>query len=357
MNDRHVLHVLPHTGGGAQTYIDTLAELDGYRFETFELSTSRSAASAAASIALRRPALLRAAQQADLVHLHGEVASIGTLGLLARHPSVVTLHGLHLVRRLPAGWPVRLGRAGLRAITAAADATICVSETERDELSWLPSRSRARLAVVRNGLPLPPPPDPVTRAELRDSLELPDSAVVVLYLGQLEKRKDPMTALRAVQRVHRQDPRVVLLLAGTGPCAPQLATAAGDETRMLGHRTDVERLLAGADVFVMPSIREGLSYAVLEAMGHGVATVVSDGPGNPEAVGEAGVVFATGDVAGLASLLAELAANPVRRAALGQAGRDRAATELSADEMRRQTRAVYDAVLTGPGRRGGGPPA
>ena len=304
-----VLHVLPHAGAGAQTYIDTLTALHGFAFGIFELTPTRSPAAAAANMALRRPALWRAARCADLVHVHGEVASLATLPLLARRRSVVTLHGLHLLRRLRPGLPAGLGRAGLSAVVAAAATTICVSEAEREELSWLPARLRAKLAVVRNGLALPPPPDPQVRASARAALGLRDSTVAVLYAGQLEPRKDPLTALRAVQRVHASDPRVALLIAGTGPSEADLRAAAGDETRLLGQRSDIPRLLAAADVFVMPSHREGLSYAVLEAMAHGVATVVSDGPGNPEAVGDAASCFPVGDADGLAAALSRLAAD------------------------------------------------
>ncbi|HEX3976551.1 MAG TPA: glycosyltransferase family 4 protein [Solirubrobacteraceae bacterium] len=357
MTPTRVLHVLPHAGAGAQTYIDTLTALEGFSFGIFELTPTRSPAAAAANMALRRPSLWRAARRADLVHVHGEMASLCTLALLARRPSVVTLHGLHLLRRLAPGLPARLGHTGLTAVIAAADATICVSEAERNDLSWLPAGMRAKLAVVRNGLALPPPPDPDARARARAALDLPDSAVAVLYAGQLEPRKGPLTALRAVQRVHASDPRVTLLVAGTGPSEAELRSAAGDETRLLGQRSDIPRLLAAADVFVMPSHREGLSYAVLEAMGHGVATVVSDGPGNPEAVGDAGVVFAVGDVDGLAAALTRLAADPPARAALARAGRARIATELSAARMVAETGAVYDAVLRGPGRPGGARPA
>lgn len=357
MTPRRVLHVLPHAGAGAQTYIDTLTALHSYAFGIFELTPTRAPAGAAANMALRRPALWRAARGADLLHVHGEVASMSTLALLARRPSVVTLHGLHLLRRLGAGLPGRLGRAGLTAIVAAADATICVSEAERDELAWLPARLLVKLAVVRNGLTLPPPDDPAARASARAVLGLADDAVAVLYAGQLEPRKDPLTALRAAQRAHAADPRVVLLIAGTGPCESELRSVAGEETRLLGQRSDVPRLLAAADVFVMPSHREGLSYAVLEAMGHGVATVVSDGPGNPEAVGDAGLVVGVGDVDGLAAALSRLAADAPARAALAEAGRERIATELSAARMVAATGAVYDAVLRGPGRPAAAPPA
>ena len=217
MTPTRVLHVLPHAGAGAQTYIDTLSALDGYAFGIFELSASRSAATAGLSIATRRPALIRAARRADLIHLHGEIASLSTLTLLARHRSVVTLHGLHLLRRLPAGVPARLGRLGLRSIAGAANAVICVSEAERDDLTWLPPAPAAKLTVIHNGLALPPSASPQTRTAVRAELGLAEASVAVLYLGQLEPRKDPFSALHAVQEVHREDPRIVLLIAGSGP--------------------------------------------------------------------------------------------------------------------------------------------
>jgi glycosyltransferase involved in cell wall biosynthesis len=107
----------------------------------------------------------------------------------------------------------------------------------------------------------------------------------------------------------------------------------------------MDRLLAAADVFVLPSRREGLSYAVLEAMGRGLAVVVSDGPGNPEAVGSAGVVVRGGDVDGFARALARLASDPAERARLGSLARRRVAEEFGAEEMIRRTRELYDEVL------------
>jgi glycosyltransferase involved in cell wall biosynthesis len=349
MSARRVLHVLPHAGAGAQTYIDVLMALDGYEFAVFELSGSRGRAAAATAIATRQPRLARAARSADIVHVHGEVASLASLPWLRLHASVVTLHGMHLTRRLPE----RAGQAAARVIVAAADATICVSQAERDELEHLPWRLRLKLAVVRNGLALPPPVAAAPRAAARAALALSGDDVAVLYLGQLEPRKDPGTLVRAAGRAHAQDGRIVLLIAGQGPSAAELRALAGPEVRLLGQRRDAGELLAAADVFVMPSRREGLSYAVLEALAHGVATIVSDAPGNPEAVGEAGLVFPAGREEALAAILVELAADPGRRAALAASGRDRIATELSAERMLAGTRAIYEHVLTAPARGAG----
>ena len=350
MRRRRVLHVLPHAGAGAQTYVDVLAALDGYDFELFELTASRSWAAAAVNVIARQPMLVRAARRADLIHVHGEVASLLCLPLLATRPSVVTLHGLHLLRRLAPGVQRAAGRLGVGTIVTAASRTICVSFAERDELEWLPARLRSKLVVVRNGLASPVPPDCEIRARTRASLGLADASVVVLYAGQLERRKDPMTLVSAARRAHQQNPRIELLVAGEGPCSSELVARGGPETRLLGQRGDVTDLLAAADIFVMPSRREGLSYAVLEALANGQATVVSDGPGNLEAVGDAGLVFPVGDEHALAALLLGLAADPARRAQLGQAGRARIAGELSADQMVRGTAEVYEAIVTVPAR-------
>ena len=352
-----VLHVLPHAGAGAQTYIDVLSELEGYEFDVFELSSSRSPVAAAASIAGSQVRLQRLAHRADLVHLHGEVASLLSLPVLVRRPSVVTLHGLHLLRRLAPGMPRMLGRAGLRTIVTAADQVICVSQAEFDDLAWLPRRLRAKLVVVRNGLgPLDEPAEG-TRERIRATLGLDEQAIAVLYLGQLEARKDPLTAARAARLAHELDRRIILLIAGAGPSAAELASFSDASIRLLGQRSDVGELLAAADLFVMPSLREGLSYAVLEALAHGVPALVSDGAGNPEAVGDAGVVFGAGDDRRLSVLMVELAADPARRSELSTRGRERIATVLSAQRMRDQTRAVYEVVLRAPGRAAGGAPA
>lgn len=352
-----VLHVLPHAGAGAETYIEVLSGLDGFSFGVLELAASRSGFGALESIARRQSALARAARAVDVVHVHGEIAGIIALPWLIARPSVVTLHGLHLMRRLTPGPPARLARGNLLVIISAAGRTICVSQAERDELDWLPERARRKLAVVLNGIALPPPPAVEERTAVRRELGLADDQIAVLYAGQMEERKDPSTLVRAVKTARAQNPSIVLLMVGEGPLMPQLRSLADEGVRFLGQRHDVRDLMRGADIFVMPSLREGLSYAVLEALSYGVATIVSDGPGNPEAVARAGLVFPAGDDGRLATMIIELAPNAERRAALGAAGRERVGTDLSAGQMRRATRKVYESVLKAPDRAGDAPSA
>ena len=346
-----VLHILPHRGGGAETYIDLLEELDGFEHERVALSAGRTPASAVVSVPHGYPALVRSARRADLVHAHGDAAALLSLPLLARRPSLWTTHGLHLLRRRPLLGP------GVRAAIRASRATLCTSQTERDELARLAPAAVGRLLVARNGLPPAPAPDAAARAAARAALGLPAETTVALFLGELEQRKGPLEAAAAARRVSEDGVPLLLLVAGTGPLSDAVVQRGGDAVRMLGFRNDVERLFAAADVFVLPSAREGLSFALLEAMRAGLAIVVADGPGNAEAVGDAGIVVPAGEPASLAVALARLARHPAERGRLGAAAHARVAREFTAERLRGEVRSAYERALMGPARAGGDAPA
>ena len=342
-----VLHILPHPGGGAETYIDLLEEMDGFEHERMALSVRRTAVAAGPSIMMRWPAVAARARSADIIHAHGDVAASLSVPLLRNHPSVATTHGLHFLRRAT-GERARVARLALRAVASASDRLVCTSLTERDELlAFVNPRFADRLVVVTNGIPLPTLVDPAERAAIRAELDIREHEIVGLYLGRLEERKDPLTAIRATWRARSEGLPVVLLVAGDGPLAAAIVAQKGTGVRVLGFRSDPHRLLAAADVFVMPSEREGLSFAVLEAMGHGLPMVVSDGAGNPEAVGETGLIAPVGDVAAFAELLGTLAADPAARAHLGQASRQRVADGFGVHHLVDGMRDVYESVLAG----------
>jgi glycosyltransferase involved in cell wall biosynthesis len=328
-----VLHILPHRGGGGETYIDLLAGIDGFTHSRAPLSAGRTPLSAAASIPLRWPRVALAARRADLVHAHGDVAAVLALPLLRARPSVVTTHGLHFLRRATGARRVVFERA-MRAVAGSAARVVCTSQAEAGELAALLGAGLAeRLVVVRNGVALPAPVTAQARAATRAELGLGDGDVGVLFLGELSERKGVLVAVAAARAAAGDGAPVVLLVAGDGPQAAEVGAQASAAVRPLGFRADPERLLAACDVFVLPSEREGLSFAVLEAMAAGLAIVVADGPGNPEAVGDAGVVARAGDVGALAAALGALALDPGRRAALGAAARERARVEFGLDRM------------------------
>jgi glycosyltransferase involved in cell wall biosynthesis len=339
---RRVLHVLPHPGGGAETHIDLLERLPGYVHARASLSTGRTPAQGAASIPRNWPRILKEARRADLVDVHGDLPAMLSIPMLRAGPSLWTTHGLHFSRRSH-GLRGTAVRRALAAACAAADDTGCKSHAERAEVA--PLRA-GRLEVVHNAVD---PPPPVDRAVVRAELGVPDDAVAFLYLGQLEARKDPLLAVRAAAGI----PNATTLVAGDGPQNDELAAAGA---RMLGFRRDPERLLAAADVLVMPSRHEGLSFAVLEALAAGTPCVVSDGPGNPEAVGDAGIVFPAGDEAALRAALVRLAADPAERERRAAAGRARATAEFSVARFLDRMGALYADALAPAGSLTGDAP-
>lgn len=342
---RTVLHVLPHPGGGGETYIEALADMDGYRFERVYLARGVKPAGARVAILRRAIQILRSARAYDLLHVHGEVAGTLCLPALAVRPSVVTLHGLHLLRRL-VGLRRNLAAANVRLIVRAASRTICVSEAEFKDLQGvLSAQALRRGIVIRNGVPLLTPATDDERAGARRELGIPDEAIVGAWVGSLDEHKDPLAPVRAAIEVARHGAPLKLLVAGEGPLRPQLESAireSGTKTvHVLGFRRDVERILRAADFFVLSSLREGLSFSVLEAMSLGLPVVVSDAPGNPEVVDRAGIVVGRGNVAGFAAAFRCLL-NERKRLALGEAARERVNLHFRQDEMVRRTRGVYD---------------
>jgi glycosyltransferase involved in cell wall biosynthesis len=348
-----LLHILPHPGGGAEVLVDHLTQLDSFEHERLYVSTTRRASLAAPSIAASSVRLRARARRADAVHVIGDVGAMLTVPMLRRRPSVFGTHGLHMLRRV-GGVRLALVRRRLRAAVAACDRTTCSSKSERGELLAAIGEDLApRLLVVPNGIRVPPAVEPAERALARADLGLRDAQVAGLYLGELEPRKRPLTAVEAAERVAARGLPFVLLVAGSGPQARDVQARAGRSVRFLGYRRDPERVLAAADVFVMPSEREGLSLAVLEAMAHGLAVVVSDGPGNPEAVGDAGLVFPVGDVAALADALARVTADAEERTRLSSAARSRARQSFSLDRWLADMETVFASVVAparGPGR-------
>lgn len=342
---RTVLHVLPHPGGGAETYIDLLEGLDGYRHRRAALSVTRSRLRGLPSVIARWRGIGRLARSADLVHLHGDMAAMLAAPAVRERPLVITTHGLHRLRRAtgPSAWVVH---RRLRAAVAASARTICIARDERDDLaSALPPSLRRRLVVVANGVPVPAPAGPARRAEARRSVGLRDGEVGALFVGRLEPRKDPLGAVAAVERARGRGAELVLMIAGGGPLEAEVFARRGAGVRPLGHRDDLDDLYAAADLFLLPSHREGMSFALLEAMAHGLGPVVSDGSGNAETVGEAGVVFPAGDTRAISDRLTELAADPGARARLGAAARQRARAEFNLERFLSGTRAQYEAAL------------
>jgi glycosyltransferase involved in cell wall biosynthesis len=344
MRDREasVLYVLPYPGGGGETYVNWLERMEGYRFEKTYIVPGPTHIPAVVAGGVH---VQLGSRRSDLLHVQGEAAAMLCLPSLALRPSVVTIHGLHLVRRLE-GWKRVLAEANLRLIVRAASKTICVGDAEYADVESLVGGTD-RLVLVRNGIDPLAPTTAEERTTARAALGIPNPTTVCLYLAALDPHKEPMLVARAAEEVAAKGVPLVLLFVGDGPLRGELEALARDTEviRILGFQSDIRRVLAAADIFVLPSRHEGLSFALLEAMSLGLTPVVSDGPGNPDAVGDAGIVVQRGNVEGFRAAFERLALDEAERQRLGEQARRRVIERFGSDKMIERTRQVYDDVL------------
>jgi glycosyltransferase involved in cell wall biosynthesis len=230
---------------------------------------------------------------------------------------------------------------------ATTDAIIAVSRGVADDLvrRGVPE---ARVTVVRNGLPLAElrPPDPARAAAVRAELALRDGVPVV---GVVARRKSQEELIAAAASPGRP---LEVVLAGVeeddGIRAAARALPSDVRVRCLGFRDDVPEILSLLDVFVLPSGIEGFSLALLEAMARALPCVASDAGGNREALeGDAGVLFAPGDVGALGKALARLLRDPDAARSMGRRARERAFAEFDVARTVARTEAVYESVRAG----------
>jgi glycosyltransferase involved in cell wall biosynthesis len=199
--------------------------------------------------------------------------------------------------------------------------------TRRELMTWLPAE---QVRVIYNGIDLKPYDDTWDPAGLRRELGIPATACVVLSVARLVHDKDHATLLTAFQRVAQNDERLRLWIAGDGSLRPILAgqterLGLTERVSFLGFRTDIPRLLAGADLLAIASLREGMPNVALEAMAARRPVVATAVAGTPEVVrdGETGLLVPPGAPDALAAALTELARDPVRRRRMGERGRRR----------------------------------
>ncbi|HEX9625683.1 MAG TPA: TIGR03088 family PEP-CTERM/XrtA system glycosyltransferase [Acidiferrobacterales bacterium] len=184
----------------------------------------------------------------------------------------------------------------------------------------------------------------------------PDS-LIFGTVGRMQPVKDPLNLVRAFLRLRELAPgergRLRLVLVGDGPLrteAEVLLAAAGarEQAWLAGARDDVPELLQGLNVFVLPSIAEGISNTILEAMACGLPVVATRVGGNAELVvaGETGQLVPASDPDALARAMLAYVREPQRAAREGAAGRVRIEQRFSLDAMVERYMAVYDEVLT-----------
>lgn len=261
-------------------------------------------------------------------------------------PHVITMHGGRYYR-------ARLRRRlALRTAIALSAQTVAVSHDLAGRLShdlWIP---RTRIVTIPNGVqPVHP-----ERVMLRNELKLGSEDRLLVSIGNLYPVKGHEHLVDALALLARRHPTLHLAIAGRGSLADPLSARArahglGHRVHFLGLRSDVAAILAAADVFVLPSLSEGLPLALLEAMFARCPIVATDVGEVSIALahGEAGLLVEPGNAGALAVALDQLLCNPARGQELGARAARRAAAEYDVSQMVRRYLESYQAAL-GTGR-------
>ena len=199
-----------------------------------------------------------------------------------------------------------------------------------------------RVKVILNGIEIPGIEVSVeaARRQIHTELAVPPGGSLMLTVARFTIQKGHTYLLDAIPQVLKHHPDAVFALAGEGPRKVEMEAKAHElgiehALRFLGNRADIPELLAAADVFVMPSLWEGLPMALLEAMGMGLPVVVTEVEGVEDMIESSknGLMVPVKDVDGIAASIVRLLDDPEERKRLGQAARELLESEYTVDRM------------------------
>jgi sugar transferase (PEP-CTERM/EpsH1 system associated) len=282
----------------------------------------------------------------DIVHSRNWGAIDAVVGArLARVPAVV--HGEHGRNDVDPDGKVTKHNLVRRALGPMVDRIVCVSE---DLGQWLVEDVGIRSEKVRtihNGVDI----DrfrPGNASELRARCGFAADELLIGTVGRLDPIKDQGTLIDAFARLNRDSRPARLLVVGDGPSRGELEESArragvASLVTFFGMRDDIAELLRLFDLFVLPSIGEGISNTILEAMASGLPVVATRVGGNPELVaeGETGALVPRRRADALAAALQVYLEDETRLRAHSTAARRRAECRFSLARMVRQYEALY----------------
>jgi glycosyltransferase involved in cell wall biosynthesis len=341
LRDRHIdLHILTRKYSGLTAY----ELIEGTPVHRLPVPGPKAVAALSFTLAALR--LLRRLKP-DVIHAH-ELLSPTTTAIAAKRMLNVPI-AAKVLRGGSLGDLAKLERKpfGRQRITSSrrwVDRFITISKEIDRELAEVGVPVGHRI-FIPNGV------DPVRFAPLtavekrarRVSMGLPDEAPITIFSGRLEmeKRIDQLISIWPdVRDVH---PEARFLILGTGNEEAKLKQMAGPGVKFLGQVNDIAPYLQVADLFVLPSVTEGLSNALLEALATGLAAIATNVGGAPDVVehGISGWLVLPDNSAQLRAAVLTLLSETDRRRDLGLKGRERVAQDYSLDETARRLQELY----------------
>lgn len=235
-----------------------------------------------------------------------------------------------------------------------ADRVVSVSNQLRDLHARRTGFAAHKIDVIHNGVDnLRYFPDPEVRVRVRRELCISPDEFCIGSVGNLLPVKDHMTLLRALEKFDPAYTNWRLVVIGKGPELPRLEDFVrahphwSERILFLGASNRVSEILNAMDVYVLPSISEGICNSLLEAMATGLPVVATATGGNPEVIlnGESGLLFPVKDSELLAEQMLALSAGRDLRVRLGQGALRRVTEDFSIDSMVRTYAQMYESLV------------
>jgi glycosyltransferase involved in cell wall biosynthesis len=304
----------------------------------------------------RLAAILRE-HRVDVAHCHnwgGLVDTVLAAKLARMTPVLHTQHGLdygfsdspdHMRSRLRTA----VKTLACQGVTKVATVSHEVAQMVTREWRVSPSR----VSVVHNGVRVPMPGEGIEiRSSWRRELGVDDRDVLIGTVAVFRPVKDLHTMLEAMSLVKKETSRAKLVLMGAGPQKEELEAAVErlglqSVVHFPGFRRDASQLLPALDVFVLSSLSEGISLALLEAMAASVPVIATSVGGNVEIIRDpaSGLIVPPKSPRDLADAMLSLVHDPARRGDLGAGGRRRVEEAFSLARMIRAYESLYASLV------------
>ena len=239
-----------------------------------------------------------------------------------------------------------------RCLLRTVHRVLSVSETHRRRLADSTGFPYQKIKPIPNGVDVSLfSPRPTEKQRIRKNLGLELTPIYIGTVANLRPVKNHALLLRVGSRLCQSYEHVRFVFAGDGPLKEQLVALAEElgisaKVRFLGARSDIPEVLNALDIFVLPSLSEGMPNAVLEAMACSLPVVATRVGGIPELIedGNTGILVPSEDERQLEAILENLLRYDTKRRALGEKGRQRVLECFRLDRMVNEYQELYHSL-------------
>lgn len=276
----------------------------------------------------------------DVIHMHGFIAAfVGRLACGARNKNiVVTIHNY-----MPKGRTSRILMMMERLLMRKTKAYIAVSNALRRYMTEVIGINDDKIVTIYNG---------IEDIMLKDNNDTQSGETVIVSMIRLIPAKGVEYLIKAMTYVNEKVKNSILYILGDGPYKSFYEKLIDDlnldNVKLLGYRNDAKEILSEADLFVLPSLSEGLPVSCIEAMCEKKPVVATSVGGVPEEIidGENGILVKAGDAKALASAIIAVVSDKNKALLYGQRGYERYKKLFSSDTMIDSTSKLYKKITS-----------